>query len=200
MPLWTVVFGWLLLGERVTPDRVAALALGSAGLVVLVAPQARAVWDAPAGASMMLAAAVLWALGTVMTKAFRWTIPTATLTGWQLVLGALPVAVGALARVVWGAGDAGRTFADMSPAGVAGLVYATLVGVTFCHWAWFELVAVLPAPVAAIGILGIPIVGVFSSALILREPGGAAEVAALGLVVAGLAVLMVGVVRTGGSR
>jgi drug/metabolite transporter (DMT)-like permease len=66
------------------------------------------------------------------------------------------------------------------------------VGVTFCHWAWFKLVGALPAAVAAIGVLGFPVVGVFSSALLIGEPVGAAELAALALVVCGLAVLLGG--------
>jgi drug/metabolite transporter (DMT)-like permease len=84
------------------------------------------------------------------------------------------------------------------PSAVAllGTAYATLVGVIFCHWAWFRLVAILPAAVAAIGTLGIPIVGLFASALILGEPVGPAELLALVLVVAGLAVL-VGGLKTG---
>ena len=62
----------------------------------------------------------------------------------------------------------------------------------FCHWAWFRLVAILPAAVAAIGTLGIPIVGLFTSALVLGEPVGWAEVVALVLVVAGLGILVRG--------
>ena len=66
----------------------------------------------------------------------------------------------------------------------------------FCHWAWFRLVAILPAAVAAIGTLGIPIVGLFASALVLGEPVGSAEVVALVLVVGGLGILVGGL--TGG--
>jgi drug/metabolite transporter (DMT)-like permease len=139
----------------------------------------------------MLASAILWAVGTVLIKAFRWTIPTATLTGWQLVLGAVPIAIGALLRLGWGPGDGGlHAVTHLSPAALTGAAYATFVGVTFCHWAWFKLVGALPAAVAAIGVLGIPVVGVFSSALLIGEPVGAAELAALALVVSGLAVLL----------
>jgi drug/metabolite transporter (DMT)-like permease len=54
----------------------------------------------------------------------------------------------------------------------------------------------MPAAVAAIGVLGIPVVGVFSSALLIGEPVGAAELAALALVVSGLAVLLRGPARS----
>ena len=100
MPLWTVVFGRLLVGERITPARLVALGLGLAGMAALLAPEARALSAAPGGVLLMLGAAVSWAIGTVLTKAQRWTISTGALTGWQLVLGAVPIAVGAVIRLV----------------------------------------------------------------------------------------------------
>ena len=60
----------------------------------------------------------------------------------------------------------------------------------FCHWAWFKLVGLFPAAIAAIGTLAIPAVGVLASALLLGETVGAAEVAALVLVCLGLAVVL----------
>jgi drug/metabolite transporter (DMT)-like permease len=193
MPAWTVIFARLVVGERITPRRLAALGLGLAGMAALIAPDARALWREPAGTLLMLFAAASWGFGTVLTKAQRWTIPTSVLTGWQVVLGALPIALGALLRSVSGA-DSGvlARLASLSPAALLGAAYATLVGVIFCHWAWFRLVAILPAAVASIGTLGIPIVGLFTSALVLGEAVGPAELVALVLVVGGLAVLVGG--------
>jgi drug/metabolite transporter (DMT)-like permease len=193
MPLWTVIFGRLLVGERIGSTRLAALLLGLAGMAVLMAPDARALWAAPAGTLLMLAAAVAWAIGTVLTKASRWTMPTAVLTGWQVVLGGVPIALGAVLRA---AGADGTSLLSQlltaSSSAILGTAYATLVGVVFCHWAWFRIVAILPAATAAIGTLGIPIVGVFASALVLGEPVGPAELLALALVVGGLAILILG--------
>jgi drug/metabolite transporter (DMT)-like permease len=168
MPLWTVVFGRLMVGERITRARTVALGLGLLGMVALVAPVARTLWDAPAGTLLMLFAAAGWAFGTVLTKSQAWTIPTAVLTGWQVLLGGVPIALGAAIRLA----AAGATGPGLAP--------------------------ILPAAVAAIGTLGIPIVGLFSSALILGEPVGAGELLALILVVSGLAILFREV--SGGGR
>jgi drug/metabolite transporter (DMT)-like permease len=190
MPLWTVIFARLLAGERITQPRLAALGLGLAGMAALIAPDAGALWRAPAGTLLMLVAAAAWAFGTVLTKAQRWTIPTAVLTGWQVVLGAAPIALGAALRFVGAAGaHPPSRLTSLSAAALLGTTYAMLVGVIFCHWAWFRLVAILPAAVASIGTLGIPIVGLFTSALILGEPVGPAELVALVLVVGGLGIL-----------
>jgi drug/metabolite transporter (DMT)-like permease len=191
MPLWTVIFGWLMVGEPITRTRMAALALGLAGMVALIAPAAGTLWHAPAGTLLMLGAAAGWAIGTVLTKAQAWTIPTTVLTGWQVVLGGVPIALGAALRLVAaGSGDPRFDLAAASSAALLGLAYATLVGALFCHWAWFRLVAMLPAAVAAIGTLGIPIVGLFSRALILGEAVGTGELLALILVVSGLTLLV----------
>ena len=193
MPLWTVIFARVLVGERITAPRLAALGLGLGGMAALIAPEAGKLWRAPAGTLLMLGAAGAWGLGTVLTKAQRWTIPTSALTGWQVVLGAVPIALGTLLRSA-SAGDGGTVsrLASISPAALLGTAYATFVGVIFCHWAWFRLVSILPAAVASIGTLGIPIVGLFTSALVLGEPVGPAEIVALVLVVCGLAILIGG--------
>ena len=192
MPLWTVLFGRLLIGERITPSRMAALGLGLAGLAVLVTPDLAAIRAAPAGALLVLGAAVSWAIGTVLTKARRWTLPTAVLTGWQLLLGAVPIVLGAAIRWSGADGVPLSGVAGLSAPALLGTAYATFVGVIFCHWAWFRIVAILPAAVAAIGTLGVPIVGLLTSALVLGEPIGPIELVALVLVVGALGILVGG--------
>jgi drug/metabolite transporter (DMT)-like permease len=192
MPLWTVVFGRLLLGERITPSRLTALALGLAGMAVLVAPDLGAIRAAPAGSLLVLGAALSWAIGTVLTKSRRWTVPTAVLTGWQLLLGAVPIVLGAAIRWSPAGGASFGGTGGLSTAALLGTAYATFVGVIFCHWAWFRIVALLPAAVAAIGTLGVPIVGLLTSALVLGEPVGATELTALVLVVGALGILVAG--------
>ena len=157
MPLWTVVFSRLMVGERITRSRLAALAWGWPGW-----PRSWSRTRRPSGRRRQ-ARSSCWVprcrgrSGRVLTKARRWTMPTAALTGWQLVLGAVPIALGAALRLA-GEGDAGLTsrLASLSRAALFGTAYSTFVGVIFCHWAWFRLVAILPAAVAAIGTLGIP--------------------------------------------
>ena len=51
----------------------------------------RVLGTAPLGAALMLMAAMSNAAGIVFLKYFRWTISTFNLTGWQLLLGGIPV-------------------------------------------------------------------------------------------------------------
>jgi len=185
MPLWAVILGRVILREHLTRARGFALLLGLAGLTILLGPEVRIiVGRAPLGALLMLAAAASWAAGAVLLKHFQWTMSTVLLTGWQVILGAVPVVLGQFVL------EPLPSLADLSLKGVVGTAYAALIGVLVCHYAWVRVVQILPSAIAAIGTLGIPVVGVFSSGLILGEPVSLREIVALVLVVSALALLL----------
>jgi drug/metabolite transporter (DMT)-like permease len=185
MPVWASILSSFVLGERLTLARLIGLFLGIVGLLVLIGPELKAVGSAPLGAIFMLGAAVTWAGGTVFLKYFRWTMPITVLTGWQLILGGIPVIIGAfilepmtvLLQVSWRAALATG--------------YVILIGNIFCFWAWVKVVNLFPASVASIGTLAIPVIGVLSSAVVLGEPVGFGEIAALILVVMALSIVMI---------
>lgn len=185
MPVWATLFSRFLLGEALTGTKLLGLALGVAGLAVLIGPDLSRLGAAPLGAALMLGAAISWALGTVLMKRTLWTIPVATLAGWQLLIGAVPITLGALAF-----GEYPDPAALSTPA-LLSLIYVLVVPMVFCHWAWFTVVRIFPAAIAAIGTLAIPIVGVFSSALVLGESVGLRELTALVMVCGALAVVLV---------
>jgi drug/metabolite transporter (DMT)-like permease len=184
MPLWAVLLGHYILKDRLTTRRVIALILGLTGLVILIGPDLAALGAAPLGASFMLAAAFSWALGTVVMKTREWEMPILVLTGWQLFLGGIPVVIGMLLF------EMPIDLTGVSISGLIGLAYAAIVATFVCHTLWFALVRVLPAAVAALGTLAIPIMGVFFSALFLGEQIGIREAIALCLVVAALATVL----------
>ncbi len=183
MPLWAAILSVWWLHERVEPRRIAALALGLAGLAFLLIDDLARLQAAPVGVGLMLCAALCWAIGTVATKATDWRMSAIVLTAWQLGLGSIPVVLVASLR----GAPTGIETADW--AAWTGLAYTVFVAMVFCFCAHIRLVTLLPATVAAIGIMAIPIVGLLSSAWLLGEPLGVPELAALALVVGGQAVL-----------
>ena len=60
----------------------------------------------------------------------------------------------------------------------------------FGQWAYYKMVKMLPASVAAISTLAIPAVGVVSSAIMLSEPISPREILALALISMALAVVL----------
>lgn len=186
MPLWATLLSLVVLNERLDGTRVAGLVLGLAGLAALLVPEIEAVAAAPGGVAAILGAALSWATGTVLMKRFTWSLSSAALSGWQLMIGAIVVGLGALllqGDVPWAE--------EWSNAQLLGAVYAITIAIAFGHWAWFQIVRIFPAPIAAIGSMLVPIVGVFSGGLLLGETIGPAELLALALVIGGLFCVLV---------
>jgi drug/metabolite transporter (DMT)-like permease len=193
MPLWAILLGRLLLQEHITSARLWALGIGWTGLALLLGPDMQAVGTAPLGALMMLGAAVCWGAGTVLVKFFKWHMPGTLVMGWQLLIGGIPIIVGAILI------DPVTAIAAVSWKAIAALMFVVALPTIFCHWAFFMVVQIFPANVAALSTLGIPVIGVFSSALILGEPVTATELAALFLVVLSLGLTSLGGRRAGSS-
>ncbi|MEM6663132.1 MAG: DMT family transporter, partial [Pseudomonadota bacterium] len=185
MPLFVAVFSVPVLGERMTWHKIAGLLLGIAGLAVLIGPDLIVVQQAPIGALCMVAAAFTWAIGTVLFKKFAWVSPVTAITGWQLLLAAFVIVPGALIL------EPVPDFAGLSQDVWIALLYLFALPMIFCQWAFLMVIRIFPAAVAAIGTLAVPVVGVYSSALVLGEPVGWAEFTALIMISAALFVVLV---------
>jgi drug/metabolite transporter (DMT)-like permease len=182
MPLWATLIAWPVLGERPTAPRIAALGLGLAGLAILMSQDFAHLTDAPAGAACTLVAAVSFAIGTVWMKRTAWVNDPGVVAGWQLLIGVLPLCVLALLFATPPDLGAVTTEAWVS------IGYQILFANTLAYLAWFRVVRIFPATVSGIGSMAVPIVGLFSSALLVGEVIGWRELAALALVCGALAI------------
>ena len=195
MPVWAALFGFVMLGERLTANLIVGLVLGLAGLAVLIGPDLVVLSRAPVGAAAMLAAAMAWAFGTVLFKRTAWSTPVSTTVGWQLLAGAVPITLGAMLL---------ETPPDVAALKVEtwlAFAFVIVLAMSFGQWAYFRIVKLMPASVAATSTLAVPVVGVYSSMLMLGERVGVSELAALALICAALfAVLVLPAVRAGRSK
>jgi drug/metabolite transporter (DMT)-like permease len=183
MPVWAALLAIPLLGERLDGRRIGALALGMAGVAVLAGPDIISGRADLKGLIYMLLAAVAWAVGIVSLKLQRTGLGAMALTGWQLILGGLPIFAATLVLPV-------LSLEHLTWRGVAGTLYAAFIGLTFCFAAYNKLVLMLPAGIAAISALMVPVVGLISSAILLGEPIGTPEVLALALVISAVALVL----------
>jgi drug/metabolite transporter (DMT)-like permease len=184
MPLWAAPLSVFLLGARLTARQLLALALGMAALLLLLGQDLAALGSAPLGALLMVAAALSWAIGTVLIKKLVWDgMPVMAMTAWQQLIGGLPIVLG------WWLLEPFPDLGALSLPSAFGLTYAVFVATIFCQTAYFKLVTLLPAHVAAISVLAVPVVGVISSAWLLGESVAPAEIGALLLVLSGLFLL-----------
>ncbi|MGE5738961.1 MAG: DMT family transporter [Betaproteobacteria bacterium] len=183
MPIWATLIAAVVLHERLSSRKLVGLALGVAGMSVLIGEQISVVRAAPSGALLILAAAITWAMGTVLLR--KWQLPIAqnTLSGWMMLLGWIPLAVLA---PFFDPQPLATELANLSTRGWFAIGYNIFLAGTLAHWAWFTLARTLPVAVSSLSSLPVPVVGVLSGMLVLGERPGAQEWIALALVVAAL--------------
>jgi drug/metabolite transporter (DMT)-like permease len=181
MPIWAMLLSWPMLGARPRPRELAALLLGAAGIAVLFSGHEFA-FDAGkvGGIAMALAAAILFALGSVRTKEPLPIAPVAQVA-WQVGLGCAPMVLFALAVEQ-------PDFSKLSGAGATVLIYMALGPMGLCYLTWFAALQRLPASTAALGTLVVPVIGVAAAAVLLGEPLGLREVLAAALTLGGVAL------------
>ena len=181
-PVWTVILAWPVLGERPTLLRLVALIMALAGLAaILGGNDLSASREKLPGMIMALAAAIGFALGSVLVKKWPIHMPPIPAAGWQLAIGGLPLlAIGLLIETTH--------LASVSATGWWLLVYSTVGQFCIAYVSWFAALARLPASVAAIGVTAAPVIGVATSALTLGEPLGPGQIAALVFTLAGVAL------------
>ncbi len=183
MPLWVVVLGTLVFRQPLELTSVLGLVLGSAGIVILVLPDLESLGAAPLGSGLVLLAALSWAIGTLIQKRLVTRLPTLALTGWQLVLGSVPMLL--LMPFV------DRLHApNVSALAWASAIYVTLVALVICYFLWFKIVSLLSASKASIATFLTPAVGIVSGALLLGEPFGIREMLALAFIAAAIFLVL----------
>jgi drug/metabolite transporter (DMT)-like permease len=114
----------------------------------------------------------------------KWALEPLALAGWQVALGTLPIIVIAIFAEPF-------VYHQASWPVIGATIYLVTYALAFCYYAWFQVVRIFPTHISAIGSLLVPIVGVTSSSLLLGEPFGWREVAALVLVVGAVALVMI---------
>ncbi len=183
MPLWSALISWAVLGERLSLRLVVAVLLGGTAVVLLMVPSFAAYANAPLGLAAGLASGLGWAIGTLILKRSGVAVPATVLTGWQLLLVAVPITVGAFALA-----DRGAFIPSWTT--IVVIAYIALVPMSIGNVAWFSIVGLLPANVAGLSAIMVPVVAMISGAIVHGEPLGALQWLAIALTVAALSLAL----------
>lgn len=186
LPIWSVLLSLVLLHEPLSGRKITGLLVGMGGMLVLLGEEIVNVGHAPVGALLIIAAAISWALGTVLLRRWSPPIPQTTLTGWMMLVGWLPL----VAAAPWFDPHLIASLATMSGTTWFAVIYNIFLAGTVAYWAWFRLARTLPVAVSSLASLPVPVVGVVSGMLLLGEQPGWSEFIALSLVLASLAAVM----------
>ncbi len=184
MPLWTALLSWAVLGERLGARLVLGIVLGATAVLLLMVPSFEAYAQAPAGLALGLVAAIGWAIGTLIIKRSDMVVSAIVLTGWQLLIAAVPTAIGALilSDGVW-----------FMPSwqSIAVITYIALVPMAIGNVSWFAIVGILPVNVAGLSVVAVPVVAMLAGALVHDEPLGAIQLTAMACCFAALWLVLV---------
>ncbi len=188
MPLWATLLSIPVLGERVLLQQWLGLALGFAGLLLLLGPAAAGTAGTGLlGPFLVLIAALSWAGGTVLIKRRgNWLSHVVVITGWQYVACAVPMIV--LAVLL----EQPHAPTRWSLSTALGLAYHLVFAVCLAQMLWFVMVRRLTVGQATIATFLIPVIGVASSIVVLAEPLSARLVVALLFTLGAVGCVMIG--------
>jgi drug/metabolite transporter (DMT)-like permease len=192
MPIWTVVFARIFLGEKIDRRRCLGLALGAAGLVALGWPLIRS-GEVTTGLFLSLAAGICWALGTIVSKRFPVDAPPLTIATWQVLVGAACAIVG---MVVF---EGIPLPHPLKGSTVVAFLYHVLLSQALAYLLWFAILAHIPAGTASLGTLMVPPVGVYGAMLILGEQPTLTDFIGLLLVIGAAASVLIPARHTGAA-
>jgi drug/metabolite transporter (DMT)-like permease len=183
MPFWGALIAWAFLGQRPGGRVLLALAIGGLGVVLLIVNGIDAYAKAPLGFALGLLAAIGWAAGTVILKRRPIPVSPLVLTGWQLLVATTPLLIAAVAF------SRGEWFMP-SATSIAVIAYITLVPMALGNVAWFAIVGLLPANIAGLSAVMVPVVAMISGAIVHGEPLGPVQWISMLCCAAGVAMAL----------
>ncbi len=184
MPFWVIILAWPMLGERIRGMQWLAVALSFLGLLLILAP-----WNFHNNwVSNLLAvmAGVSWAIAVILAKKLHQRAPHIDLlafTAWQMLFGSLPLILLAWAipgkPIEWSA-----TFICV--------VCYNIIFVNGLGWLiWLYALQRLPAGVASMNSMLIPVIAVLAAWIQLGEVPNNTEAAGMMLIVCALVMIAV---------
>ncbi|HYO88742.1 MAG TPA: DMT family transporter [Candidatus Limnocylindrales bacterium] len=163
-PAFILIFAVLLLHERLTGLRVAAVALATLGVVVIINPsEAGFTSNAFLGNMALAVAALTWGLYSVLVRQLSGRVDT-------LVFSFLAPAGGLLLTLPAAAVELqSRPVGEITPAVIAGVFYLSAISTALAMWMWNRAFALVDASTASLFFFAQPLVGAVLSVVLLGQ-------------------------------
>lgn len=183
MPFWVVIFAVLFLGERMRKLHYFAVGMAACGLLLVIEP-----WqlhlDSMKSALLGIASGICWGISAIIAKRMYVRHPTLdlmSLTTWQMIYATLVMAV--VAALV------PERSIDWQPYVFGALAYSAIFATALAWSLWLFVLRKLPAGIASLSTLAVPVSGVLLSWWLLGENPGPMEGSGIALIVLALLVI-----------
>lgn len=183
MPVWALIASVIFFKNTLTARGVFGVICSLLATLLLARDEMASFAGQPIGLLSTLLAAIAWGVGNAMMKNCKISISSTALTFWMLLLAAICFAV--LASVF----ERHRWTWPTWPQFFA-IFYAGAVTFAICYVAWFKVARKLTPVTSGLSIMMVPMVGLIGGAWFLNEVVGWADIAALGLIVLAIAVVL----------
>jgi drug/metabolite transporter (DMT)-like permease len=185
MPIWALLFAFIISRETVSPLLAASMALGFGGLAVLCAP-----WEmdwtshaALAGSAAALLGAMAWALGSVLYRRRAWTSSFESQVFLQILTAA---GIAVVCAVLF---ECEPLTLDLSYGLI--VIYNALIPTSLAFWLWAKILARMPATIAGQFVLLTPVFGIALGHIVLNEPLTAPLILSAVMILGGALMTMV---------
>lgn len=185
MPFWVMLLAWPMLGEKIHGWQWLAVILSLLGLLLIVAPWGfHGSWLSNL---LAVAAGISWAMAVILAKKLHRRAPHMDLlafTAWQMLIGSLPLVVLALVipgkPIVWSGT-------------LIWVVWYNIILANGLGWLiWLYALQRLPAGVASMNSMLIPVIAVLAAWIQLGEVPNTME--AIGMLLIGSALILIAVI------
>lgn len=166
-PAFILIFAALIIGERLSFSRVAALGLATIGVAAVIDPrQALLGSETALGNIILVGAALTWGLYSVLAKYASRDQSVLSLSFWSF-LGGLPLSL-PMPAWEWRLNDLQALTWPI----VLGILYLGLISTALAMFLWNQSLAMLDAGLVSILFFAQPVVGAGLGALLLHETLG----------------------------
>lgn len=183
---FSILIAALVLGEKPGWRQAAGTCVALAGLA-LIGLTAGSGGVSAAGFALLVAAALCWAFGNILMRGAG-KADMLPLIAWLSIIPPLPLF--ALSYMFEGPERIAWAMTHMNASGVAAVVYLTVFATFIGYGGWGKLLKIYPAGTVAPFSLLIPVFGATCAYLALGETFGPRRLAGMGLILLGLAVVV----------
>ncbi len=163
-PAFILLFAVLILRERLTGQRIAAVVLATIGVIVIIDPaNADFRSETFAGDTALAVAALTWGLYAVLVRKVSAQLDTLVVTFFAFLGGLLLTIPAATLELPQ------RPPGEITPTIVLGVLYLGVVSTAVAMWMWNRAFALVDASVASLYFFAQPLVGTLLSVILLNQ-------------------------------